>query len=49
LLGEIMKSLKDRKADTPRDAAAGAKAVRELVPLSQAILKREWERVKRVE
>ena len=49
LLSEIMKSLRERKANAPKNAAAGAKAVQELVPLSQAILKREWERVKRVE
>lgn len=49
LLSALLKSLGGRKAGDPKDAVAGSGAVRELVPLSQAILKREWERVKRVD
>ena len=49
LLRTLLKSLGGRKAGDTKDVSAGAKAVQELVPLSQAILKREWERVKRVD
>jgi hypothetical protein len=48
LLGELLKSMKGLKAQGNKDSAAGARAVRELVPLSQIILKREWERVKQM-
>jgi hypothetical protein len=48
LLGELLKSMRGPKAQEVKDTVAGAKAVRELVPLSQTILKREWERVKRM-
>ena len=49
LLGTLLKSLGSRKAGDSKDTQAGAKAVQDLVPLSQAILKREWERVKRID
>ncbi len=49
LLSTLLKSLGGRMAGDPKDAEAGSKAIKELVPLSQAILKREWERVKLVD
>lgn len=48
LLGELLKSMGGRKAVDSKDSFGGAKAVRELLPLSQSILKREWERVKQI-
>jgi hypothetical protein len=49
LLGHLMKSCGGRRGTDAKDRTAGAEVVRELVPLSQTVLKREWERVKRVE
>ncbi len=49
LLGEVMKACGGLKSTDAKDAVAGATAVQGLVPLSQSVLKREWERVKRME
>ncbi|MBX3586350.1 MAG: hypothetical protein KF796_06875 [Ramlibacter sp.] len=46
MLAELMASLRSLKE---KNAVKGAKIMRDFVPLSQTILKREWERVKRVE
>jgi len=46
MLGELMKSMRSLKE---KDTVKGAQLMRDFVPLSQTILKREWERVKRVE
>lgn len=49
LLGELMKACGGLKSTDPKNRAVGATAVQQLVPLSQSVLKREWERVKRLE
>ncbi len=46
MLAELMKSLRSLKE---KDPVKGAQLMKDFVPLSQTILKREWERVKRVE
>lgn len=46
MLAELMKSMRSLKE---RDPVKGAQLMRDFVPLAQTILKREWERVKRVE
>lgn len=46
MLSELMKSMRSLKE---KNAVKGAQLMRDLVPLSQAILKQEWERVKRIE
>ena len=46
MLSELMKSMRSLKE---KDPVKGAQLMRDFVPLSQTILKREWERVKRVE
>jgi hypothetical protein len=50
LLGDLLLTMGGRAtAGDKRDAQTARKLVNELVPLSQSVLKREWERVKRVE
>lgn len=50
LLGDLLLTMGGRAAaGNKRDAQKARTLVNELVPLSQSILKREWERVKRVE
>jgi len=50
LLGELLLTMGGRaSAGNKRDAQKARTIIEELVPLSQSILKREWERVKRVE
>lgn len=50
LLGDLLLTMGGRAATgDKRDAKRARTLVEELVPLSQSILKREWERVKRVE
>lgn len=50
LLGELLLTMGGRAAaGDKREAQRARMLVDELVPLSQSILKREWERVKRVE
>jgi hypothetical protein len=46
MLGELMNSIRSLKE---KDAVKGAQLMKDFVPLSQTILKSEWERVKRVE
>lgn len=46
LLSELMKSMRSLKE---KNAVKGAQLIRDFVPLSQAILKQEWERVKRIQ
>ena len=46
MLGELLKSMRSLQE---KDAVKGAQLMKDFVPLSQTILKREWERVKRVE
>jgi hypothetical protein len=49
LLGDLLLTMGGRAAaGDKRDAQKARTLVNELVPLSQSILKREWERVKRV-
>lgn len=46
ILGQLMNTLRSLKE---KDPVKGAQLMKDFVPLSQTILKREWERVKRVE
>ncbi|MFM7000012.1 MAG: hypothetical protein ACKOXU_02965 [Limnohabitans sp.] len=46
MLGELMNSMRSLNE---KDAFKGAQIMKDFVPLTQTILKREWERVKRVE
>ncbi len=46
MLGELMNSMRSIKE---KDAVKGAQLMKDFVPISQTILKSEWERVKRVE
>lgn len=46
MLGQLMNSMRSIKE---KDPVKGAQLMKDFVPLSQTILKREWERVKRVE
>lgn len=50
ILGDLLLTMGGRAAaGNKRDAQKARALVEDLVPLSQSILKREWERVKRVE
>lgn len=46
MLGQLMNSMRSLNE---KDPVKGAQLMKDFVPLSQTILKREWERVKRVE
>lgn len=46
MLGQLMISMRSLNE---KDPVKGAQLMKDFVPLSQTILKREWERVKRVE
>jgi hypothetical protein len=46
MLGQLMKSMRSLNE---KDPVKGAQLMKDFLPLSQTILKREWERVKRVE
>lgn len=46
MLGELMHSIQSLQE---KDAVKGSQLMKDFVPLSQIILKNEWERVKRVE
>jgi hypothetical protein len=47
MLGELLKTM--GRSPERKDATRAAQLMRDFVPLSQGILKQEWERVKRVE
>lgn len=46
MLGQLMNSMRSLNE---KDPVKGAQLMKDFLPLSQTILKREWERVKRVE